>query len=123
MIVQAIFDKVRNSVQPEGRRETPNEIATMIETIWNVTTSKSPIRRLLVDIFVFFSLPSHVRDEVWYTLPLLDCLKRLPSEYLSELSVALLKRQCILKLKDRIFEVKQYMEEVSDGKDGNGASE
>jgi hypothetical protein len=122
MIVQAIFDKVHNSVQPEGC-EPPSEIATMIETIWNVTTSKSPIRWLLVDIFVFFLLPSFPEDEVKCTIPLLDCLKRLPSEYLSELSVALLRKQCIYRFVDRRFEVEQYMEKVSDVKDGNGASD
>jgi hypothetical protein len=72
---------------------------------------------------VFFSLPSYTWEEVKCTLPLLNCLKRLPSEYLSELSVALLKKQCMREHKTRKFEVKQYMEEVSDVKDGNGASD
>lgn len=121
MIAQAIFNKIRDSVQPSGH-EPSNEIATMIETIWNVTTSKSPIRRLLVDIFVFFSLPYYEQDEVKCTVSLLDCLKRLPSEYLSELSVALLIKQCLAHFKDRTFVIEKYMEKVPDVKSAIGAS-
>jgi hypothetical protein len=115
MITQAIHNKVRESVQPSGC-EPSNGIATMIETIWNVTTSKSPTRRLLVDIFVFFALPNYPQDEVQCTLSLLGCLKRLPSEYLSELSVALLRKQYFINSMNRRFEVEQYMEKVPDVK-------
>lgn len=111
MVIQAIFDKIKDSIHPQGCFPS-SEISVMINTIWEVASPKSPVRQLLIDIFVFYRM-AYYSNSIKESSVLLDCLKELPADFTSELSLALMIRNDVSRFGTRKFEVQNYIEEVT----------
>lgn len=89
-VTTAVFQRLKTSVVPLGF-DVCDELADMITMIWHVTSQNAPVRQLLVDSIADFRTRDCFGTK---TEPLgnMDCLSKTPSEFLSLVIAALIRK-------------------------------
>jgi hypothetical protein len=108
IIVKAIFNKAKSSLIPYGESPCP-EVSQMISIVYDATPGPCLIRKLLVDIFVFYQV--HLGEWGGSDEKAVDqVLENVPSQFPRDLSKALMVERTY---GGREFTLDPYLEKVA----------